>query len=145
MIEGEVSKKIVFTVFGNPTAQKRHRSVRMGGFLRQFDPSGADKADFLSMCLKNKPVAPIVSGINLTLKFYFQRPKSHFRSGKQSHLLKPEIPNFHTSRPDVDNLTKFVMDALNGIYWKDDSQIHSITVEKKYSDIPRTEIEIVES
>jgi hypothetical protein len=29
----------------------------------------------------------------------------------------------HTSRPDGDNLDKFLFDALTGVCWKDDSQI----------------------
>jgi Holliday junction resolvase RusA-like endonuclease len=37
-------------------------------------------------------------------------------------------------KPDADNLAKFVLDALNGTYYKDDSQICLLYVEKKYGD-----------
>lgn len=43
----------------------------------------------------------------------------------------------HTLRPDGDNLEKYLNDALNGIVWRDDSQIawlvrsKSITAERK--------------
>lgn len=47
----------------------------------------------------------------------------------------------HTKRPDLDNIIKIVGDALNGIAWKDDSQIVGVMAEKSYSDFPRLEIE----
>ncbi|MFZ9959230.1 MAG: RusA family crossover junction endodeoxyribonuclease [Candidatus Limnocylindrus sp.] len=46
----------------------------------------------------------------------------------------------HTSRPDVDNLGKLVMDAANGVLWKDDSQLISVTFEKMYGPSPGTAV-----
>lgn len=130
------------TILGEPTAQKRHRSVKMGGFTRQYDPSSADKADFLSIVQKEAPETPINVPISLTLYFYFSRPKSHYRTGAKSHLLKDNPPQWHVSKPDCDNLAKFVMDALNKVYWRDDSLICILSISKEYSDNPRTEINI---
>ena len=45
-------------------------------------------------------------------------------------------------RPDWDNVGKIVTDALNGVAYDDDSQIVSASVEKYYSEEPRTEIKI---
>jgi len=36
--------------------------------------------------------------------------------------------------PDTDNLAKFIMDALNGVYYKDDSQVYSLEVLKRYGE-----------
>lgn len=135
-------KVIRLQVLGEPTAQKRHRSVRMGSFNRQYDPSAADKGDFLSIVQKYAPETPYATPLQVDLRFYFTRPKSHYKTGKNAHLLKDNPPEYHTARPDVDNLSKFVMDALNKIYWKDDSYIVNLNVQKMYSENPRTEIEI---
>ena len=35
------------------------------------------------------------------MRFYRVRPKSHYRSGKNSHLLKPGAPPVPTHKPDV--------------------------------------------
>jgi Holliday junction resolvase RusA-like endonuclease len=47
---------------------------------------------------------------------------------------------FHIKRPDTDNLLKSVKDSLNGIFYKDDSQICDVVAKKIYSTYPRTEI-----
>lgn len=42
----------------------------------------------------------------------------------------------HTKRPDVDNMAKAVLDALNGIAWEDDSQIARLSITKEYAKEP---------
>lgn len=50
---------------------------------------------------------------------------------------------FPTGKPDVDNMMK-VVDALNGVVWKDDSQIVDGRVIKVYSDDPSLRIEVTQ-
>jgi Holliday junction resolvase RusA-like endonuclease len=95
-----------------------------------------DKADFLAICLAKCPEKPIEGPIMLTLQFRMPRPKSHF--GAKG--LKPTAPKFHTSKPDSDNLGKLILDALNGRFWRDDSQICKLFITKTYSETPQTEI-----
>jgi Holliday junction resolvase RusA-like endonuclease len=54
-------------------------------------------------------------------------------------LLKPaskpkKKPCWPTSKPDADNYAKLVLDALNGVLWRDDSQVVRLFVEKAYCD-----------
>jgi Holliday junction resolvase RusA-like endonuclease len=37
---------------------------------------------------------------------------------------------YDTKKPDVDNLSKFVLDALNGVLYKDDDQVVRLTATK---------------
>jgi Holliday junction resolvase RusA-like endonuclease len=46
-----------------------------------------------------------------------------------------------TGRPDIDNVLK-AADALNGIVWRDDAQIVTAQITKRYSDNPRLRIEV---
>lgn len=133
---------IEFEVLGDPKALKRHRTFRKGNFMGAYDPSKGDKADFLAKAMIYVPKIPIDGPIFLFLKFYFSRPKSHFRTGKKSHELKDNAPLYHTVRPDIDNLQKFILDSLNKVFWKDDTLISYIVAEKCYSFAPRIEIKI---
>lgn len=65
--------------------------------------------------------------MHLHCYFYFKIPKSWNKQQKQD-------PPHHTSKPDVDNLLKGIKDALNGIAYKDDSQIVSVFALKKYEE-----------
>jgi len=47
-------------------------------------------------------------------------------------------------RIDCDNIAKNVLDALNGVLWKDDAQVADLRVRKVYTDSPRTEITVWE-
>lgn len=49
-----------------------------------------------------------------------------------------------TKKPDIDNITKAVLDALNKVAYKDDAAIVQFSVEKFYSDNPRVEVTIGE-
>lgn len=51
----------------------------------------------------------------------------------------------HIKKPDLDNMAKSVLDALNGLAYIDDSQIYSLTLFKTYSEQPRTELMLEES
>ena len=46
------------------------------------------------------------------------------------------------TKPDWDNIGKIVSDALNGIAYRDDSQVVDSRVRKIYSNEPRTVIRI---
>lgn len=131
---------ISFEVLGEPKALKRHRMGK--GF--NYDPSKNDKSDFLWQVKKNAPPTPLDQPIHLKITFSFPRPKSHYGTGKNSTVLKATAPIYHTARPDIDNLIKFVCDALNTVYWKDDSCICLTEALKVYTDgTPKTEVEII--
>ena len=127
-------EKIVFEVMGNPKALKRHRT----GKFCNYDPSMQDKQDFLILAHNNRPSMPIDGPLKIDIEFCFARPKNHYGSGKNSKILKPGCGLWHIARPDTDNLIKFVCDSLNGVFFKDDSQLCEIRAVKKYSEKPRT-------
>lgn len=51
------------------------------------------------------------------------RPKTHFVAGRQDRGLKPSAPRWPASAPDLDKLQRSIGDALQGVLWRDDSQI----------------------
>lgn len=141
---------IKIVIVGDPVALKRarfhHVKAKSGKeFTSTYDPSKKDKKVFLAEAIsQNRPSSPLGGPINLVLRFYMQRPKNHYGTGKKSNMLKANSPYWHTKRPDVDNFIKLVLDAFNETYWRDDSQVCKISSEKIYTNNrPRTEIEII--
>ena len=132
-------ESIEFTIKGSPKALKRHRTSRNG---HTYDPSKKDKADFLVKSLKSAPKLPLNGPIFMSIEFYMARPKSHYRTGKYKHLLKDNAPKHYTKTPDIDNLEKFVADALNKVFYIDDAMITHVYKSKVYSDNPRTIINL---
>lgn len=56
----------------------------------------------------------------MVLQFVFGRPKSH-RTSKG--MLKPTAPEHFLQVPDLDNIEKAILDALNKVAYTDDKQI----------------------
>jgi Holliday junction resolvase RusA-like endonuclease len=51
---------------------------------------------------------------------------------------------YRTTRPDLDNYVKTVMDALNGVIWLDDARIVHIDARKVWAEEPRLSIVVCE-
>ena len=51
---------------------------------------------------------------------------------------------YPTKKPDIDNIAKCVLDALNKLAYRDDTQVVTLRMEKHYGEIPRVEVEIEE-
>ena len=133
---------------GVPKAQVRHRHTKRG---HTYDPSAKDKKDFIyklktyNCGSPHKLVEPFTGEIILMITFQFPWPKKWYRTGKYSGLLKDNAPIEHTIKPDIDNLLKFVMDAGNGVLWKDDRQVHQVQMKKIYGLSPETVIILEEN
>ena len=135
-------------ILGDPKAQKRHRTITKGRgghqlpFARTYDPSAIDKRDILRVVQAGAPEKPLDEPLRVDIKLYYQRPKGHYGTGRNSGKLKSSAPLWHTKKPDRDNADKIILDALSGIFWRDDSLICAGEITKQYSDKPRTEIYI---
>ncbi|MCP4569473.1 MAG: RusA family crossover junction endodeoxyribonuclease [FCB group bacterium] len=144
---------ITLEIPGKPIAKKRPRfwakSVKgkaVSGVYKDADESTAE-GKFSLLAWEQLRVQeldlPLTGALIVRCLFFLQRPKSHFGTGKNSDKLKPSAPEYHIIRPDIDNLLKFVCDALNGVAWKDDSQIVLKSGQKMYGD-PSTSVIIDE-
>ena len=125
---------LTFQVPLKPTALQRPRFIRKGPRAGHvYDPSSTDKKKWMNCAQSHLPCKPMTGPLKITLKFYYQRPKSHYRTGKYSHILKSSAPHHHYKMPDLDNLVKFVLDAMNARFFEDDRQICEIIASKHYT------------
>ncbi len=138
--------KITFTIYGVPTAKgrPRHRAVNTKAgksFTMAYTPKKTQLAEesFLAQAVSHKPAQPITVPIQMVVTFVMPIPKSTSKKMKEV-MAYTRVP--HTKRPDKDNLEKLILDSLNEVFWKDDSQVWRTVAEKIYGDPPRTEVEI---
>lgn len=131
-------------VKGNPIAKKRPRFARVGKFVRTYSDQETEAGRFLLEAKQQWHRNPYSGPVSLRLLFFMRRPKGHYGSGRNSRVLKAWAPTRHTSKPDLDNMVKFVKDCLNGCCWADDSQVCFTIASKVYDEDPRTVIEIEE-
>lgn len=73
--------------------------------------------------------------IHVNITFFMPMASSMSQNKKRSL-----IGTYHFSRPDLDNLIKFVKDAATGIIYADDAIIASLNARKIYSSNPYTKI-----
>lgn len=110
-----------------------------------FDPSTAEgwKSQIALAAKPHLPASPIEGPVQVDIAFFFPRPKSHYHVRKGGMTLREEAPAMHTSKPDLDNLDKAVLDALTTLrMWRDDSQVVATRMIKAYAEEPGAEITI---
>lgn len=132
---------ITLEVKGKPIAKARPRFARIGKFVRTYDPQETEEGRFLFEVQKQWSRPPIEGPLKVRCSFQMPIPKSTSKR-KTKDMLEEKIK--HTKRPDVDNLLKFTCDCLNGVVFKDDSQIIYLGGGKFYSEEPKTLIMIEE-
>lgn len=131
---------------GPPISKKRPRSSHMHGVFRTYDSQkkilNAERQKILNL-LDSLNLSPndFKALWRLPLKvdiaFHVSIADSSTEAERRAKLWNLEYSHF-----DVDNLSKWTLDLLNDLLWKDDRQIVKLTAEKKYSQNPCTIIEI---
>jgi Holliday junction resolvase RusA-like endonuclease len=123
----------VLQVFGVPIAQPRPRFTTRTGFPLVYTPKNSPINHWKKLIiLQAKQFKPIDCGaLEAEFLFVFPRPKYHFRKG----VLIATAPKYHTSKPDLDNLIKAALDALqNSGLISDDCKVAKIISKKVYQE-----------
>lgn len=94
--------------------------------------------------MKGAPL--ILSPLKVEFIFFMPRPKSHYRTGRNAHLLHTEAPLWHVQKPDALKLARSTEDALTSIIWRDDCANVRICAEKRWChslDKPGCQVRII--
>lgn len=90
--------------------------------------------------LSTKEATPIFKAdeaLSVRLEFGISIPKSYTGKKREACLAGQIVP---MKKPDIDNLVKAVLDALNGCMYEDDKQIIKVIAEKCYAGRPYVEV-----
>ena len=125
-----------------PQAQAQRKSTVVGGELRFYNPIAFDKKCLARELKKQLKLLGgggfkiFLGAVLVSIRFNFRKPMVNPTSIKKH--------DYYTKRPDIDNLQKFVFDAMTGLFYKDDSQLVSVNVCKLYDDHDHVEITIAQ-
>lgn len=124
---------VMFTVPGKPQGKARPRFARIGNHVRTYTPKETVEyerrireafwAAAPSYVITGKPCGVIVMA-------YFPIPSSASKKKRwemEMGFVRPTV------KPDGDNILKAVKDSLSGVFYIDDKQVVSESVQKYYA------------
>lgn len=120
---------MLITLYGDCQPQARPRLFKRFGRSYVYSPKKGQESYIQQLKLK-KPKVPLTGAIDVEIKFYIKRPKSVTEKKRPYPIVKP----------DLDNLAKGVLDAMNKLFFIDDSQIIKLNLSKEYAVNSKTEV-----
>ena len=141
-----VQSELSLVLHGRPEAQRRPCMQRRGNV---YNPQGKQLVDTrtmiadILMCIgaideSQKTVFDQDAKLKVQLTFFLPRPRSHLKKNAAGTWILPVAMrnSFHNlvtkKKVDLDNLSKFVLDAMNNVVYIDDTQVHILICSKVY-------------
>lgn len=131
-----------FEIEGKIIGKERPRVNMYTGFV--YTPNKTKDYEFwIQQCFKIKyPNFTQIDGrVKVEIIAYLSIPKNTSKK-KISLMLSNEISP--TKKPDVDNIAKSILDAMNGFVFKDDNQVSKISVEKRFGESEKVYVRVEE-
>jgi Holliday junction resolvase RusA-like endonuclease len=135
---------VTFTVYGIPVPKARPRFRRIGKFVSTYTaPKTKTYEDQVrdAARLAMGSTEPLETPVSVYFYLSVPVPASYSKKRTQACLSGEEKP---IKKPDLTNVGKSLEDGMNGIVYKDDSQIVNLHMTKVYSNEPRVEILVKE-
>ena len=128
-----------FEILGKPTGKGRPRRGKYGTYTPQ---KTRDYEDLVKLSFKNKyKVEPSEREIKMKITAVFEPPR-RLSKKKRAELIDWEQGYMH--KPDIDNIAKIILDALNGLAYKDDNQVTALLLFKQYGTADKVVVELDE-
>ena len=131
-----------FEVEGKIIGKERPRVNMNTGYV--YTPNKTKDYEFwIQQCFKIKyPRFTQIEGrVCVEIIAYLAIPKNTSKK-KTELMLTNEISP--TKKPDVDNIAKSILDAMNGFVFKDDNQVSKISVEKRFAENEKVFVRVIE-
>lgn len=103
-----------------PQGSKRHVG---NGRMVESSPHVGPWRERVALAARAAHGGQLDGALHVTVCFSLPRPKGHYRTGRNAHMLRDGAPDYPTTRPDLDKLTRAILDALTGVWWADDSLV----------------------
>jgi len=134
----------MYTVYGEPVGKGRPRFVRRGNFTQTYTPAKTKSYEEEIRMMARAAMGssePLETPVTVAIYIRVGIPASFSKQKRKDALagmLKP------TKKPDLDNVTKCHLDAMNEIVYLDDKQVVNLHVTKVYAETPAVEVMVKE-
>ena len=132
-----------YVVEGTPVGKGRHKFARRGKFVSTYTPTKTRTyEDTIKVAARQAmTIEPLQTPVTVFVYISVPIPASYSKKRKQACLSGFEKP---MKKPDIDNVSKCFLDAMNGIVYVDDVQVISLHMTKVYSTIGMVEVMVKE-
>jgi Holliday junction resolvase RusA-like endonuclease len=136
--------QIHFQVEGDPKGKGRPRFSRAGKFTRVYtDKQTLDYEALIKFFAAEAMGSTDLLETPVSVYLYIRHavPQSYSKKRTEACLSGLEQP---CKKPDIDNIAKTYLDGMNGVIFKDDTQVIDLHVKKVYSTVPGVDVMIME-
>jgi Holliday junction resolvase RusA-like endonuclease len=136
--------EINFWIPGDPVPKARARVTMRGGKPRAYTPIQTKKYEELAGGIAAQIMGsaePLKTPVRLLIEFGIGIPRSWSQKRRDAAIAGLYVP---TVKPDLTNLVKSIEDGMNGIVYRDDSQIVYMVVAKYYASTPGAKVCVIE-
>jgi Holliday junction resolvase RusA-like endonuclease len=123
---------LTYMVEGNPVGKGRPKFARRGNFVSTYTPAKTrDYEDLIKDAAKQAMGSNELLETPVTVAIYITVPipASYSKRRTEACLSGSERP---IKKPDIDNVAKCFLDAMNEIVYKDDTQVLTLHITKVY-------------
>jgi len=137
----DASPLFSLTVYGTPApaGSKKAFAIRRGGVptgqiaVSDASPRSKPWKAEIRQAVGRAWTWPVLEGpLAVSFTFYVRRPQGHYGSGKNAGRVRDSAPDLPTVKPDLLKLARAVEDAMSGAVYRDDSQITTEVLRKRY-------------
>jgi len=135
---------VTYQVEGNPVGKGRPKFARRGNFVSTYTPTKTRDYEDLIKDAARKAMGsnelletPVTVAIYITVPI----PQSYSKKRTEACLSGSERP---IKKPDIDNVAKCFLDAMNEVVYKDDTQVLTLHIAKVYGTVGMVEVMVKE-
>lgn len=136
---------IVFDVPLEPKGKGRPRFSRHGKFTKVYtDQQTLEYETAIQECASKAMGSqkPLETPVSVFLYIRLPVPQSYSKKRTEACLAGAERP---AKKPDIDNVAKCFLDAMNGVVYLDDTQVVDLHIKKLYSAVAGVDVAIMEA
>jgi Holliday junction resolvase RusA-like endonuclease len=126
--------QVIFSVYGQPVPKKRPRVTRYGHAYTPKESLAYENEVALMAKSAMGSSEALETPVAAYIYINYAVPPSYSKKRKEACLNGSERPTGQ-NLGDIDNVAKQILDACNGIVYKDDRQVVSLHVTKRFDSI----------